>query len=153
MKRLLKVLAVVILISGIAAGGFFFYKTTTPEYALLRTIQDVDKNGYDGLKEHLSEKALDKVNSIETLSDQTGLSSLIDKLTHDNTAGFLKDKMSEITWTVENVQKSNDQANAVIRFSYDEKVYGTIQIIMLRDGVTWKIDSFRCPRVTDISLW
>jgi hypothetical protein len=78
---------------------------------------------------------------------------MIDKFTQDNTAEFLKDKMSEISWTVEDVLRSKDQANAVIGFTYSEKLTGTIQVVMLKDGRTWKIDTLTSPEITHLALW
>ncbi len=149
MKKFWTVLTVIALI----VGGVFFYRTTTPEYALAKTIQDVHDDGMEGLKKHLTPDTARQIEAIEDWTEQNSLSGVLAALTQNTAVSVLKTKMSETQWTVSDVRKGKEQADVVIGFDYRSHLTGTVEITMLRDGLSWKIDSVSLPHFTKLSLW
>lgn len=148
MRKWLIIAAVGVLIVLLGVGGFFIYKTTTPEYALLRVINDTKASGLTGLKPHLTENALKTVNSIEDWSDSSGLIGKLTSFVSDAAAGFLKSKIDEIEWTLEDVLRGKNSSEAVIGFNYKDSITGTISIRLVKEHGVWKIDGFGVPSIT-----
>lgn len=153
MKKGLIIALVVLVIIGLGAGGFLIYKTSTPEYALAKTIEDVKSSGINGLKPHLTEDALAKVETVEEWTDKSGVSGILSAVTQDSAVSFIKAKMSEVDWTVEDVLKGKNRTDVVIGFDYNSSIVGTIDITMIKDGGEWKIDGLDFPSFDKLSLW
>ena len=153
MKKVLIIVLFVVVIIGLVAGGFLLYKTSTPECALAKTIEDVKSSGMSGLKPHLTEDAIEKVEAIEEWTDNSGVSGILSAVTKDSAVSFIKAKMAEVDWTVEDVLKGKKRADVVIGFDYNDSIVGTIEITMIRDSGEWKIDSLNFPNFDKISLW
>ena len=75
-KKVIIAVISILLIAGLAAGGYIFYKTTTPEYALYQTVQDIRESGMDGLKAHLTSNAREKADRVTEWSDNAIVSGL-----------------------------------------------------------------------------
>lgn len=119
MKKILTIVLSVVVIIGLAAGGFLLYKTSTPEYAFAKTIEDVKSSGMSGLKPHLTEDALGKIEAIAEWTDNSGVSGVLPAVTKDSAVSFIKAKMAEVDWTVEDVLKGKNRADVVIGFDYN----------------------------------
>ena len=107
MKKVVISIIAIIVIAGLAVGGFLLYRTSTPEYALTTTLKDVESDGFEGLKKHLTSDTVSKIEAIEDWSDQTGISGITEKA-QESVVSLLKTKMSEIDWTIEEVLKGKD---------------------------------------------
>ena len=153
MKKIFIVSISVVIIIAIVVGGYFLYKTSTPEYALAVTIKDVKMSGMNGLKEHLSSNAIEKVETIESWTDKSGASGILSMITQDSAVSFLKSKMPEVDWTVEDILKGKKQADVVIGFDYKGSIIGSIKVTMIKEKGEWKIDSLSLPQFDTISLW
>lgn len=151
MKKFLKRFLVVLVILAVLAGGVFLYVTTTPEYALYMTLKDVQESGMDGLKKHLTEDAADTIETVEDWS----ITELISSLTQDSAYDFLISKMEEVDWTLEDILKGKKETDVVIGFNYSNSITisGTVEITMIKEDHTWKIDSIAFPDFEEISLW
>lgn len=153
MKKFLIIVLFVVVIIGLVAGGFLLYKTSTPEYALAKTIEDVKSSGMSGLKPHLTEDAIEKVEAIEEWTDSSGVPSVLSAVTQDGAVSFIKSKMTEVNWTIEDVLKGKKQTDVVIGFDYNNSIVGTIDITMIKDGHEWKINGLSFPSFDKITLW
>lgn len=153
MKKFLTITISIVVIVAIVAGGYFLYKTTTPEYALAITIKDVNTTGMSGLKKHLTSSAIEKVEAIENWTDKSSVSGLLSAITQDSAVSFLKSKMSEVDWTVEDIRKGKGRTDVVIGFDYKGSIIGTIEITMMKENGDWKIDGLGLPHFDTISIW
>ena len=153
MKKVLIIILAIVIIAGLAVGGAFFYITSTPEYALVQTIKDVKAEGMDGLKEHLTPGAIRKIEAVEDLASAEGVTGVLSGMVQRSAVDFLKSKMNEVEWTVEDVMKGSDTANVTMGFDYNDSIVGTIAITMLKDGREWKIDGLEFPKIDKFSLW
>lgn len=153
MKKILIIVLSIIIIIGLVAGGLFLFKTSTPEYALAKTIKDVKSSGMSGLKNHLTEEAIEQVETIEDWTETLGVSGILSAITQDSAVSFLKAQIAEVEWTVVDVLSGKDRADVVIGFDYNNSIVGTIEITMIREGRDWKIDGLSFPCFSRLSLW
>ena len=63
----------------------------------------------------------------------------------DSAVSFIKTKMSEVNWSVEDILKGKKQSDVVIGFDYNDSIVGTISITMIKEDHKWKIDGFAFP--------
>lgn len=152
MKRILIIVLSAVVIIGIVSGGFLLYETSTPEYALAKTTEDVKMSGMSGLKPHLTEDAIEKVEAIEEWRDNSGIFGILSVLTQDSIVRFIKAKMSEVAWTVEDVLKGKNRVDVVIGFDYNNSIVGTVDISLIRVDHEWKIDELDFPNFDNLSL-
>lgn len=152
MKKAITIVLCVVLLAGAAAGGWYLYKTATPEYALAETISDTKEAGLDGLRSHLTENAKEKIDAVGEWSERTGITGILSALTQDAALSVLKENLADVEWTVDDVLKGKNRADVVIGFNYSDKVTGTIEITMIREDNTWKIDGLGTPRISSVSL-
>ena len=68
MKKLIAGLVAVLVLDGDGFGGYY-YVTSTPEYELKETVEDVQIAGLDGLREHVTDEVWDKVELVNTLTE------------------------------------------------------------------------------------
>lgn len=153
MKKNLAIIISVVLIVALIVGGYFFYKISTPEFALAVTMKDIKNSGMTGLKKHLTSNAIEKIETIENWTDDSGVSGILSAITQDSAVSLLKSKISEIDWTVEEILKGKNRTNVVICFNYKDSIIGTIEITMIREDGDWKIDGLSLPHFDKISLW
>lgn len=153
MKRGLKryavlfILAVVIL--GVAAGGYLYYKTTTPEYALAKTVEDVQESGVSGLRSHLTSGAEKKLETVDSLIKITGIADVLAAaVSQESIVALIESETADVTWNVKDICKGENNAQVILSFSYDSNLEGTAEITMLRENKEWKIDGIR---ITDIN--
>ena len=153
MKKFIIIALSAVVIVGLIVGGYFLYETSTPEYALAITIEDVKSSGMSGLKEHLTSSATEKVEAIEDWTDKSGVSGILSAITQDGAVSFLKSRISDVDWTVEDILKGKNRADVVIGFDYNGGIIGTIEITMVKENGDWKIDGLSLPHFDTISLW
>lgn len=153
MKKLLIIGLTVVLLVVMAVGGIVLYKTSTPEYALAKTIMDVKESGMAGLKPHLTEDAVEIIENIERTTDDTGLSSVFSAAIQDKAISFVKENLEEVDWAVEDVLTGKKQADVIIGFNYHDNITGTVSITMIRCDGEWKIDGIGFPTFDKLSLW
>ena len=151
MKKIHIIIVIVVMVISIILGSVYFYVTSTPEYALSKTIHDINISGYDGLKTHLTSNAAEKIESIEDWVDNNEYSGIL-SVVYDGLTSLLKSNMEEITWSIIDVLRGKHQSNVIIGFDYNGKITGTIEIVMIKEGCTWKIDSFCYPKLNTFSF-
>ena len=147
-KKVIIAVISILLIAGLAAGGYIFYKTTTPEYALYQTMQDIRESGMDGLKAHLTSNAREKADRVTEWSDNAIVSGLLSLITQqEDISGLLQSGLSDMTWTLQGVTKEGQQATVTVDFDYQGKMTGSLNIMMLREDRQWKIDGVEVENV------
>lgn len=70
---------------------------------------------------------------------------------HYDYVGVLKSEIQEIQWGVDDVLKNKENAAVILSFNYEDKLIGTIEISVIRDGGEWKIDSIEFPEFTEVN--
>ncbi len=132
--------------------GFTLFERWSPEYALNNAIEDVKASGLDGLNKHLTSKARKSIEDFNSLSNMSGVSLVSTLLMGGDAVGFLLEKLSEFEWTVKEVMKGTETSAAIVGFDYEDKIVGSIELTMIKEDKTWKIDSFSKPKFDKISL-
>lgn len=145
MKKFIILITSMLLVVCVAVVGYVVYKTSTPEYALAKTIIDIQEFGISGLEEHLTSEARNKVEQIGEWSDNSLISGILSNISQSDSISLLKSKISEIDWSVEDILKGNHKAEVVIGFNYHEQITGTINIVMICENHQWKIDGIGMP--------
>ena len=145
MKKVIIFIISMLTIICVTIMGLFMYKTSTPEYALAKTIADIKESDISGLEEHLTDNARENVEKVVERSEYSLVSGILSVVSQSDGISLLKSKISEIDWSVEDILKGNQNAEVVIGFNYNEQITGTINIIMIYENRQWKIDSIGIP--------
>ena len=132
--------------------AFSLFERWSPEHALKNAFDDMRESGLDGLKQHLTTNALKNVQSIESVSDNLGVSLLTTVLVGDNAVSVLLDKLSECEWTIVEVLKGSESSKAIVGFDYQGKMVGTIELKMIKEEKVWKIDGLAMPKFSKFEL-
>ena len=124
----------------------------SPEYALNNVIVDMREWGVDGLKKHLTANALKTVEGFEKISGIPEVSILTNTLLGDNPVSLLLSKLSDLEWTIKDVMKGSETSKAILGFSFEDKMDGTIELTMIKEDDKWKIDRLGMPKFDKLSL-
>ncbi|MBR4091186.1 MAG: hypothetical protein IKK28_10000 [Mogibacterium sp.] len=108
--------------------------------------------GLDGLKKHLTSNALKTVNGMESVANRPEVSLITSTLLGGNAVSVLLDKLSECDWTIGEVMKGSETSKAIICFDYQDKMTGSIELSMIKEGDIWKIDSLAMPKFDKFTL-
>ena len=49
-------------------------------------------------------------------------------------------------WTIVDILKGKEQAKGVVRFRHADGFSGTVDVVMIKEGHAWKIDSLNSPK-------
>lgn len=145
MKKLISFLVIVVLLVALGGGGYLAYQTTTPEYALKKTMDDVNANGLDGLETHVTSDIWKGIQQIKSLSENSWVSMILSSVSDKTKIDTLVSKISEVQWTVEDVMKGKQKAEVVLGFNYQDQLTGKINVVMIPDGKTWVISGIDDP--------
>lgn len=132
--------------------AFALFERWSPESALNNTFDDMRASGIDGLKKHLTAKALKTVEGFESVSGKKGIALVTTALIGGDAVSVLLDKLSECEWTVKEVMKGTETSKAIVGFDYEDKMVGAIELGMVKEGKIWKIDSLAKPRFDKLAL-
>ena len=132
--------------------AFALFERWSPESALDNAFDDMRTSGLDGLKRHLTSKALKSVESFESVSGNAGIALVTTALMGGDAVSFLLEKLSECEWTIKEVMKGSETSKAVVGFDYEDKMVGTIELEMVKEDKVWKIDSLAKPRFEKLAL-
>lgn len=155
MKKVLWVVIPILLIA-IGAGVYFGVIADSPELALAQIAKDVDESGIDGLMPHLTDSAKLTVSAINTLGDTIGDNKTVDTilsfLGQEDYSEIIASNLKEIDWKLEDITKSDESADVVLRFDYSGKLNGTIDFTMTKVDGEWKISKLDLPKVSQINF-
>lgn len=137
-------------------------KRISPEYVLKCAIDDLQKDGLDGLKPYLTSNALKKVEMVQSFANGVGLLSELASLSsagsqqssEDTSAAMihLVRHISEIEWEVLDILKGSASTKVVLRFRYKDSVEGKMELTMIKQDKEWRIDTLSMPRFDKLSL-
>ena len=132
--------------------AFTVFERWSPEFALNNAFSDMRESGLDGLKKHLTAKALKTVEGFENLSSNPGISLLTNALMGGDAVTVLLGKLSECDWTIKDVMKGSETSKAIVGFNYVDKMVGTIEMAMIKEDKLWKIDDLNMPKFEKFTL-
>ncbi|MBR2793187.1 MAG: hypothetical protein IKE16_00965 [Solobacterium sp.] len=132
--------------------GITLFERWSPEYALNNAFEDMRKSGVDGLKKHLTSNALKNLNTIESIASRPEVSLLTTAFMGGNAVKVLLDKLSECEWTIKEMMKGSENSKAIVKFDYQDKMVGTIDMNMIREDKIWKIDGLEIPKFDKFTL-
>ena len=130
--------------------AFTVFERWSPEFALNNAFSDMRESGLDGLKKHLTAKALKTVEGFETLSSNPGVSLLTSALMGGDAVSVFLAKLSECDWIIKDV--SAETSKAIVGFNYEGKMVGTIEMAMIKEDKLWKIDDLNMPKFEKFTL-
>lgn len=128
------------------------FERWSPEYALNNTFDDMRESGLDGLKKHLTAKALKTVEKAASISGTSGVALVSTALIGGNALNVLLDKLSECEWTIKDVMKGSETSTAIVGFDYADQLVGTIELKMIKEDKIWKIDNLAKPKFDKLAL-
>lgn len=67
-------------------------------------------------------------------------------------AALLKAYFSECTWTIKDLMKGSETSKAIVGFDYENKLVGTIELALAKEGKIWKIDNLAKPKFDKFAL-
>ena len=128
------------------------FERWSPEYALNNAFDDMRASGVDGLKKHLTSKALKTVEGFESLTGRPEISLFTTALLGGDAVNLLLGRLSECDWTIKDVMKGSETSKAVVGFDYHDLMVGTIELNMIKEDSIWKIDGLGVPQFEKLSL-
>ena len=132
--------------------AFTLFERWSPEHALNNTFADMKDSGLDGLKKHLTAKALKNIQSVESITSTPEISLFTTAFLGGSAVSVLLEKLSECEWIIKEVMKGSESSRAIIGFNYQDKMTGTIELTMIKEGKIWKIDSLNKPKFDKFAL-
>lgn len=165
MKKVLTVIAVILVLAVLLGGGALWAVLNSPQYALAQIAEDVQRDGLDGLDPHLTNDAretLDKVENIkekitslpQELSEKNKILGLILSAVDvgsyvedyvDNYVGELTSKLEDMQWSLGDVLTNYKKAVVTLNFNYEGEITGSIDLKMVRTDGEWKISGIGLP--------
>ena len=131
--------------------AFTFMKKISPEYVLENAIKDIKAAGIEGLKPYLTAQALNKIEKVQTVSDEINMFSAFVTGNYSMTK-MLITKMADCDYTIVDVLKGSESAKGIVRFKYEDSMDGTVELTMIKEDKEWKIDKFEMPSFDKIDM-
>ena len=141
-KNRWKVVVTVLLLLAVVGTAAVFAVRGSPEYALWTMAKDVRADGFEGLKPHLTGDALELAEKLDGISqgkDSKVMDALFSVLDLDGIVQTLKDELTQIRWSLDDVERSAHTAEFSLDFNYDNKLTGEVELDMIRENGVWKI--------------
>jgi hypothetical protein len=73
-------------------------------------------------------------------------------LTGEDATSTLLDKLSECDWDPKEFMKGSQTSKAIVEFDYQDRLVGTVELTMIKEGKIWKIDNLSKPRFSKVDL-
>jgi hypothetical protein len=145
MSKTFKILLGVILSISVIGVGAWLYITSTPEYALHKTHEDIEERGLEALKDHVTDTLKKEIELVEGISGNAFVKMIVGAAVSDDVAEAVVSEFKQIEWTRDDVIRSQKQAQVILRFQYKDKLSGTIPIKMIKENREWKISGIGFP--------
>lgn len=145
MSKTFKILLGVILSISVIGVGAWLYITSTPEYALHKTHEDIEERGLEALKDHVTDTLKKEIEVVEGISGNAFVKMIVGAAVSDDVAEAVVSEFKQIEWTRDDVIRSQKQAQVILRFQYKDKLSGTIPIKMIKENREWKISGIGFP--------
>lgn len=150
MSKTFKILLGVILSISVIGVGAWLYITSTPEYALHKTHEDIEERGLEALKDHVTDTLKKEIELVEGISGNAFVKMIVGAAVSDDVAEAVVSEFKQIEWTRDDVIRSQKQAQVIMRFQYKDSLKGTIPIKMIKDSGKWKISGIGIPKIESI---
>ncbi len=137
-----KIIAVVVLILLVGGSVFAWQTVHSPAYALKGALEDVQENGLEGLRSHLTQDGSQKLDRIIKLRDNQYIGPLLQAASQTEAVQDILTKFSALQWSLGDVQKGKASATITVHFTDPNTFSGAIDISMKKEDHTWKIDAF-----------
>ena len=118
---------------------------SSPESTLKKAIRDLKAEGIDGVKRHLTANTLKNLNSLQSWTDHPLFDIITTAVAGNNKEDLLKEKIAGCEWTIVDVLKGKEQAKAVVRFKHADGFSGKLNVELIKEDSTWKINSLNSP--------
>ena len=145
MSKTFKILLGVILSISVIGVGAWLYITSTPEYALHKTHEDIEERGLEALKDHVTDTLKKEIELVEGISGNAFVKMIVGAAVSDDVAEAVVSEFKQIEWTRDDVIRSQKQAQVILCFRYKDKLSGTIPIKMIKENREWKISGIGFP--------
>lgn len=119
---------------------------SSPESTLKQAIKDLKAEGIDGVKKHLTANTLKNLNSLQSWTDHPLFDIITTAVAGNNKEDMLKEKIAGCDWLIVDVLKGKEQAKGVLRFHHADGFSGTINVELIKEDHTWKINSLNTPK-------
>ena len=119
----------------------------SPESTLKQAFKDLKAGGIDGVKKHLTESALEKLNNIEAWTTYPLFDIITNAVAGSSKDELIKEKIAGCDWTIVDVLKGKEQAKGIVCFEHKDGFSGTVDVVLVKDGLSWKIDSLNSPKL------
>lgn len=157
-NKVIIIISIVVAVLLAVAVGIFLYIRSTPEWALKEIYSDIKSDGVDGLRKHSTENFNAKIDKIEAYAKEKGIGTDDggDETAPDDDDVSLKDylkghaeeylgakllaRIKDIDWGLEDIKHGRKETDVVVSFKYSSTFSGEFDVILIKDGGTWKID-------------
>ena len=146
MKKVLAVVAVLVILIAIGCGIFYIKTINSPEYAIKEMLSDFKADGYEGLKKHLTADITEKMDEIVSLSKNNIIGSIFKAVAGSDYAKQFSDESSKIKWELGDVLRDHKKARVTLLFSYEDYFSGSLDINMVIENGEWKIYGIDMPK-------
>ena len=119
---------------------------SSPESTLKQAFKDLKAEGSEGVKKHLTANTLKNLNSLQSWTDHPLFDIITTAVAGNSKEELLKEKIAGCDWTIVDVLKGKEQAKGVVRFSHADGFSGTINVELIKEDHTWKINSLNSPK-------
>src|SRR5699024_5363190 len=102
-------------------------------------------SGLDGLLPHLTGDARKILDTANSVAANPLTLSLVGILGGEELVQFLRSELQKVQWELVDLLKGSDHAQVIIGFDYEDLLSGSVQISMVREDGTWKIDGLELP--------
>lgn len=126
---------------GLFSGG------VSPESTLKRAFKDLRSEGIEGVKKHLTANALQKLNDIQAWTEYPLFDIITKAVSGSSKEALIKQKIAECDWTIVEILKNKNQAKGVVRFEHADGFSGTVDVVLIKENYSWKIDSLNSPKI------
>lgn len=149
MKKSVVIIAIAAVLSITLIGvgtGFCLTVFSSPEYALQQLQKDIEEDGMSALEAYLTGDAMEFWDTIETVTDNSFINSLLSIFNMDNNLSVLKSELDEVIWTFNRIEnKTRESADVFLDFNYDDRLVGEIEFRMTKTDGEWMISKIEFP--------
>ena len=107
--------------------------------------KDVQEQGIAGIKPYLTENGQEAMEKITSLAENDLVGLIVGLLGKEDAINTFTQEIQQIHWELDDIIKSSKNARVILAFNYKEKLTGTIEISMVRQGGEWRIDGVKLP--------
>lgn len=136
-------LLVIAIVLCVSCGVWFL---ESPQYALLKISKDISTTGVQGLNSHLTGEAEKTVNYIIAFSENKFVNSVLFQVGSNNNMETLRLELNKVSWKIDDIKTTDKRADVDLRYEYEDKLSGNLNIEMVFCDHDWKISKIHFPQ-------